>query len=91
MLDDRLPLKRFAQELAKRNLERVFFTRLGYLGHVVIEDYLQRQDRPLWKKGTYDPVLRTLPEELNEDLSETIADTTRYFHFSWGGGLTPSY
>ncbi len=91
MLDDRMPLKRFAQELAKRNLGRVFFTTPGYLGQVVIEDYLHRQDRPLWKKRTYDPALRTFPEELKDDLSETIADTTRYFHFSWGGGLTPSY
>ncbi|MFC1857963.1 hypothetical protein ACFL9U_08025 [Thermodesulfobacteriota bacterium] len=56
MLDDRSLLKGFAQDLAQRNLGRVFFTSPNFLGRVVIEDYIKRQERPLWRQNTNIPL-----------------------------------
>jgi len=40
MLDDDPKLRELAQSMAKQNLGRVFFTRPGYLGETLVEDYL---------------------------------------------------
>jgi hypothetical protein len=81
MLDDRPPLMRLAQELAKRNLGRVFFTTPNQLGQVVIEDYLQRQDRPLWKKRTFTPLSPSLEEET--PIGYPYVDTSKVTFWNW--------
>jgi uncharacterized protein with von Willebrand factor type A (vWA) domain len=81
MLDDRPPLMRLAQELAKRNLGRVFFTTPNQLGQVVIEDYLQRQDHPLWKKRTFVPLSPSLEEET--PIGYPYVDTSKVTFWDW--------